>query len=61
MTQSDEPGPDRQRSRLGEWMFKLFGPAQVEGAIQGHSAEARASWKRRVAARKEERSRRHDR
>jgi hypothetical protein len=42
-------------------MFKVFGPAQVEGAIQGHSPEARAAWKRRVAARRQERDeRKHD-
>jgi hypothetical protein len=41
-------------------MFKIFGPAQVDGAIQGHSPEARDAWKRRVAARKQEREQRRN-
>ncbi|MFI5956231.1 hypothetical protein [Cryptosporangium sp. NPDC051539] len=36
------------RSRFGEWLFQIFGPPTVSGAIQGHSPEARAAWKRRV-------------
>jgi hypothetical protein len=37
-------------------MFTVFGPAAVEGAIQGHSPEARAHWKNRVAANKRARA-----
>ncbi|SHN46209.1 hypothetical protein [Cryptosporangium aurantiacum] len=40
--------PKRKRRR-GEWWFQIFGPPTVSNAIQGHSAEARAAWKRRVA------------
>jgi hypothetical protein len=57
VTESNEPEPQQQRSRLGEWAYKIFGPAQVNNAIQGHSPEARDSWKRRVAARKAEQAR----
>jgi hypothetical protein len=42
-------------------MVKLFGPAQVEGAVQGHSPEAREAWKRRMAARRAERADRRSR
>jgi hypothetical protein len=59
---ADQP---RTRSRFGEWAYRIFGPAQVDGAIQGHSPEARESWKRRVAARRQEREdhsrKRHER
>ena len=54
MSQSPED-PKQPRSRFGELMYKIFGPAQVEGAIQGHSPEARESWKRRLAERKKDR------
>lgn len=43
----------RQRlSTLGDRttraLLQVLGPAAVEGAIQGHSPEAREHWKRRV-------------
>jgi hypothetical protein len=56
VSESSDPDPT-QRSRFGEWAYRIFGPAQVDNAIQGHSPEARESWKRRVAARKEEQAR----
>ena len=33
-------------------VVQIVGPATVEGAIQGHSPEARAAYKRRVAENK---------
>lgn len=58
---SNDPSPEQpERSRWQEWMFKIFGPAQVEGAVQGHSPEAREAWKRRLAARKQEREQRRN-
>jgi hypothetical protein len=56
VTESSGSDP-RRRSKVGEWAYRIFGPAQVDNAIQGHSPEARESWKRRVAARKEEQAR----
>ena len=35
-----------KRDRMGTFFFKIFGPATVEGAIQGWSPEANAQWKR---------------
>jgi hypothetical protein len=67
MSESRDPEPQQppERSRFGEWAYRIFGPAQVDGAIQGHSPEARESWKRRVAARRQEREdsarKRHER
>jgi hypothetical protein len=62
VTESNSPEQQpEQRSRWAEFMVKLFGPAQVEGAIQGHSPEARDAWKRRVAARRAEREGRRSR
>ena len=34
--------------RIESAVLQIVGPATVEGAIQGHSPEARAAWKRRV-------------
>ena len=34
--------------RIGAAVLQIVGPATVEGAIQGHSPEARAHWKHRV-------------
>jgi hypothetical protein len=51
VTQSQNPAPGQPRSRIGEWMYRIFGPAQVDGALQGHSPEAREAWKK-IAARK---------
>jgi hypothetical protein len=34
-----------KRDRVGSAMYTFFGPATVEGAIQGHSPEARQAWK----------------
>jgi hypothetical protein len=30
-----------RRSRISEWMFSVFGPANVKGAVKGNSPEAR--------------------
>ena len=40
----------RSRKRLGSAMFYVLGPAAVDGALQGHSPEARAQWKSLVEA-----------
>ena len=48
---SQEPQDDTARlkkKRRGEWLFQIFGPPTVSGALQGHSPEAREAWKRRV-------------
>jgi hypothetical protein len=34
--------------RIEAAVLQIVGPATVDGAIQGHSPEARAAWKRRV-------------
>jgi hypothetical protein len=47
---------ERGGSRIESAMFTVFGPASVEGALQGHSPEARAHWKNRVAAEKRARA-----
>ena len=47
---------ERNGGRIGSALFKFFGPAAVEGAIQGHSPEARAHWKNRVEAEKRARA-----
>ncbi|GAA0224711.1 hypothetical protein GCM10009539_07350 [Cryptosporangium japonicum] len=39
---------EKKKRRRGEWLFQIFGPPTVNGALQGHSAEAREAWKRRV-------------
>jgi hypothetical protein len=36
------------RNRTIRALLQVLGPAAVEGAIQGHSPEAQAHWKRRV-------------
>jgi hypothetical protein len=38
-------GEPTVRDRMGSAMFYVLGPAAVEGALQGHSPEARAAWK----------------
>jgi len=46
------------RDRLGTFFFRIVGPATVEGALQGCSAEARDQWKRyRENARRADRER----
>jgi hypothetical protein len=46
-----EPGEPRsagaaaKQDRIGSAMFYVLGPATVEGALQGHSPEARRAWK----------------
>lgn len=55
----DAPQP-RRRSRVGEWAYRIFGPAQVDNALQGHSPEAREAWKRRVAERRRDHTKKHD-
>jgi hypothetical protein len=51
-----EPGKSRsRRDRVSEWLFKVFGPATVEGAVTGNTPQAREHWKRRVEAAKRER------
>jgi hypothetical protein len=49
---SDKP---EQRDRLGSALFKILGPANVDGAIQGHSPEARKAWKDFLENQKRER------
>jgi hypothetical protein len=34
--------------RIDAAVLQIVGPASVEGAIQGHSPEARAHWQHRV-------------
>ena len=34
--------------RIQAAVLQIVGPPTVEGAIQGHTPEARADWKRRV-------------
>ena len=43
------------RGWVGRMLYKVLGPATVEGALQGHSPEAREHWKRMVQARKQAR------
>ena len=38
--------------RIQAAVLQIVGPPTVEGAIQGHSPEARAHWKRRVEEQK---------
>jgi hypothetical protein len=47
--QSERP---KRRRGLWEVLYGVFGPAQVQGALQGHSPEAQQEWKRQVAERK---------
>ena len=49
-------GNERTHSWIGRALFMALGPASVEGAIQGHSPEARAHWKMRVEANKRARA-----
>ncbi|MER7008026.1 hypothetical protein ABT297_33960 [Dactylosporangium sp. NPDC000555] len=35
-----------KKDRVGHFLFRIFGPATVEGAIQGWSPEAREQYKR---------------
>jgi len=35
-----------KRDRLGDFLFQIFGPANVQGAMQGWSPEAREQYKR---------------
>ncbi|GAA4257721.1 hypothetical protein [Dactylosporangium darangshiense] len=35
-----------KKDRVGAFLFQIFGPATVEGAIQGWSPEAREQYKR---------------
>ncbi|GGM70246.1 hypothetical protein ACFFX1_07265 [Dactylosporangium sucinum] len=42
-----------KRDRIGDFLFKIFGPATVEGAMQGWSPEAKAQWKRLQEANRE--------
>ncbi|MGI5239161.1 hypothetical protein [Dactylosporangium sp. CA-139066] len=35
-----------KKDRVGNFLFRIFGPATVEGAIQGWSPEAREQYKR---------------
>ncbi|GAA5179844.1 hypothetical protein GCM10023322_10820 [Rugosimonospora acidiphila] len=40
------PAPAREkRDRLGSAMYRVLGPAAVQGALQGHSPEVRRAWK----------------
>jgi hypothetical protein len=44
----------QKKDRFGEFFFKIFGPATVEGAIQGWQPEAREQYKRLRARQKEQ-------
>ncbi|MGI5185769.1 hypothetical protein ACQEVZ_56940 [Dactylosporangium sp. CA-152071] len=46
------------KDRFGEFFFKIFGPATVEGAIQGWHPEAREQYKQLRARQKEAAARR---
>jgi hypothetical protein len=50
----------RERDLLGDTLYKIFGAAELGGAepLAGHSPEARAAWKRQLAARKRAREER---
>ncbi|WP_327001818.1 hypothetical protein OHA72_42825 [Dactylosporangium sp. NBC_01737] len=37
--------PKVKKDRMGNFFFQIFGPATVEGAIQGWSPEAREQYK----------------
>ncbi|MEV4516669.1 hypothetical protein AB0K00_47925 [Dactylosporangium sp. NPDC049525] len=37
--------PKVKKDRMGNFFFQIFGPATVEGAIQGWSPEARNQYK----------------
>ena len=37
--------PEPKKDRMGNFFFQIFGPATVEGAIQGWSPEAREQYK----------------
>ena len=37
--------PQVKKDRMGNFFFQIFGPATVEGAIQGWSPEARELYK----------------
>jgi hypothetical protein len=50
-----KPKEPEGRDWFGRLLFKIIGPATVEGAMQGNSAEAREQWKRYVQARKQAR------
>jgi hypothetical protein len=52
---NDSTRPQSGRDRLGQWLFKIFGPATVDGAVTGNTQEAREHWKRRMEAAKRER------
>ncbi|WP_433607708.1 hypothetical protein ACQP2P_33530 [Dactylosporangium sp. CA-139114] len=38
--------PAEKKDRLGTFFFRIFGPATVEGAIQGWSPQARDQYKK---------------
>jgi len=37
--------PKEKKDRMGNFFFQIFGPATVEGAIQGWSPQAREQYK----------------
>ncbi|WP_432992881.1 hypothetical protein [Dactylosporangium sp. CA-233914] len=41
-----------KKDRLGDFLFKIFGPATVEGAMQGWSPQAQAQYKQMCANQK---------
>lgn len=52
----EQPTPRRpgEGGRLMSWVFRrLAGPPEVQGAVQGGSAEAREAWKRDLERRKQ--------
>lgn len=51
MFQRMRRGP--KQDRFGEFFFKIFGPATVEGAIQGWQPEAREQYRQLRARQKE--------
>jgi hypothetical protein len=54
MFRSKDKAPTK-RDRLSSAVFYVLGPATVEGALQGHSPEARAQWKHRLEMNKQAR------
>ncbi|GAA3456075.1 hypothetical protein [Dactylosporangium matsuzakiense] len=47
-----------KRDRVGTFFFRIFGPATVEGAIQGWSPEAQSQYKKMREAHKQAAARR---
>ncbi|QGN46153.1 hypothetical protein ACN26Y_07565 [Micromonospora sp. WMMD558] len=53
-TEKNEPKVPGEGGRLMAWAYRYFaGPAEVQGAVQGGSYQAREGWKQDLERRKQ--------